>query len=162
MIFACLLLRFSLIWESNLEPYWPLRCGQDAPKMPPRRLLRRVKKRSARQFSPRPPKWRQNGIPDPPKWCPRPFILDRCWRRFSIYLMTLSQLFCRFWDRFLVSFSVNIPMPSAVAGTQLCCALDPPRQAYGLHMAYRVPYPNVPSHIPFLLISFLFFLSLSI
>ena len=31
--------------------------------------------------------------------------------------------------------------PSAVAGTQLCCALDPPRQALGLRMAYRVPLP---------------------
>ena len=31
---------------------------------------------------------------------------------------------------------------SAVAGTQLCCALDPPRQALCLRMAYRVPYPN--------------------
>ena len=26
----------------------------------------------------------------------------------------------------------------AVAGTQLCCVLDPPRQAYGLRMAYGV------------------------
>ena len=26
--------------------------------------------------------------------------------------------------------------------TELCCALDPPRQALGLRMAYRVPYPN--------------------
>ena len=33
---------------------------------------------------------------------------------------------------------------SAVAGTQLCCALDPPRQALCLRMAYRVPYPNPP------------------
>ena len=42
----------------------------------------------------------------------------------------------------------------AVAGPQLCCALDPPRQAYGLRMAYRVPYPNFPSHLPFLPLSF--------
>ena len=43
-------------------------------------------------------------------------------------------------------------MSSAVAGTQLCCALDPPRQALCLRMAYRVRYPNQPAHIPFLLI----------
>ena len=36
----------------------------------------------------------------------------------------------------------NNQTPSAVAGTQLCCALDPPRQALCLRMAYRVPYPN--------------------
>ena len=35
----------------------------------------------------------------------------------------------------------NNQTPSAVAGTQLCCALDPPRQAYGLRMAYGVPLP---------------------
>ena len=40
----------------------------------------------------------------------------------------------------------------AVAGTQLCCALDPPRQALCLRMAYRVRYPNQPAHLPFLLI----------
>ena len=38
----------------------------------------------------------------------------------------------------------NNQTPSAVAGTQLCCALDPPRQALCLRMAYRVPYPNNP------------------
>ena len=32
---------------------------------------------------------------------------------------------------------------SAMADTQLCCALDPPRQALCLRMAYRVPYPNL-------------------
>ena len=31
----------------------------------------------------------------------------------------------------------------AVAGTQLRCALDPPRQSEGLRLAYRVPYPNL-------------------
>ena len=35
----------------------------------------------------------------------------------------------------------NNQTPSAVAGTQLCCALDPPRQALGLRMAYGVPLP---------------------
>ena len=41
---------------------------------------------------------------------------------------------------------------SAVAGTQLCCALDPPRQAVGLRMAYGVIYPNLLPYLPFLLI----------
>ena len=36
---------------------------------------------------------------------------------------------------------------SAVAGTQLCCALDPPRQALCLRMAYRVPYSNLLSYL---------------
>ena len=49
-----------------------------------------------------------------------------------------------------------------VAGTPHCGARDPPRQAYGLRMAYGVPYSNVPSHLPFLLISFFTFLFLSI
>ena len=31
-----------------------------------------------------------------------------------------------------------------VAGTRLCRARDPPRQALCLRMAYRVPYPNPP------------------
>ena len=30
----------------------------------------------------------------------------------------------------------------AVAGTQLCCAVDPPRQALCLRMACRIPHPN--------------------
>ena len=33
---------------------------------------------------------------------------------------------------------------STVAGSPLCGALDPPRQALCLRMAYRVPYPNPP------------------
>ena len=38
-----------------------------------------------------------------------------------------------------------------MAGTQLCCVLDPPRQAEGLRMAYRVRYPNLPIlHLSFL------------
>ena len=42
-----------------------------------------------------------------------------------------TQLLCHFFR-------------GAVAGSQLCCALDPPRQALCLRMAYRVPYPNPP------------------
>ena len=38
----------------------------------------------------------------------------------------------------------------------------PPRQAHGLRMAFRVPFPILPSHLPILLISFLTFLYLSI
>ena len=38
---------------------------------------------------------------------------------------------------------IPICCSSAVAGTQLCCALDPPRQALCLRMAYRVRYPNL-------------------
>ena len=49
----------------------------------------------------------------------------------------------------------NNQTPSAVAGTQLCCALDPPRQALCLRMAYRVRYPNQPAHIPLLLLMIL-------
>ena len=30
----------------------------------------------------------------------------------------------------------------AVAGTQLCCAVDPPRKALCLRMACKIPYPN--------------------
>ena len=75
-----------------------------------------------------------------------------CFARFLIKRSTIFYLLARF----LVDCS------SAVAGTQLCCALDPPRQAMCLRMAYRVPYPNLPSHLPFLLISFLTFLFLSI
>ena len=71
----------------------------------------------------------------------------------SCYMVTL--LHCYFVTLLLCYFSAG-----AVAGSQLCCAVDPPRQAYGLRMAYRVPYPNVPSHLPFLLISFLTFLFL--
>ena len=43
----------------------------------------------------------------------------------------LTQLLCDF-------------LRGAVAGSQLCCAVDPPRQALCLRMAYRVPYPNPP------------------
>ena len=39
-----------------------------------------------------------------------------------------------------------------MAGSQLCCAVDPPRQALCLHMAYRILYPNLLPHLPFLLI----------
>ena len=44
---------------------------------------------------------------------------------------------------------------STVAGTRLCRAEDPPRQALCLRMAYRVRLPGSPSHLPFLLLSFL-------
>ena len=40
-------------------------------------------------------------------------------------------------------FQFFSPCVSAVADTQLRFALDPPRQALGLRMAYRVPYPNL-------------------
>ena len=52
-------------------------------------------------------------------------------------LKHLTQLLCDF-------------VSGAVAGSQLCCAVDPPRQALCLRMAYRVPYPNLSAHIPFL------------
>ena len=80
-------------------------------------------------------------------------LMLRSMQAVLLFGTNLKYYFPR-WDQYLI--------PSAVAGTQLCCALDPPRQAYGLRMAYRVPYPNVPSHLPFLLISFLTFLFLSI
>ena len=57
-------------------------------------------------------------------------VSGRCFARFLIKFSAIFGLLARF----LVDCS------SAVAGTQLCCALDPPRQAYGLRMAYRVTY----------------------
>ena len=52
----------------NLDPSWfpgaPQIASQDA---------------FGSQNPPRPPKWLQNGAPDPPKWGPRPPILDRFW-----------------------------------------------------------------------------------
>ena len=47
-----------------------------------------------------------------------------------------------------------------VAGTRLCRAEDPPRQAGGLRMAYGAPYPNLLSFpFPdsfFLILSFIY------
>ena len=78
-------------------------------------------------------------------------------RHFRSMLVVMLVIFkglihCDFfstWDHFDVDFK-----SSAVAGTQLCCALDPPRQAEGLRMAYRVLYPNLRSLPYFLMISF--------
>ena len=64
-------------------------------------------------------------------------VSGRCFARFLIKFSTIFGLLARF----LVDCS------SAVAGTQLCCALDPPRQALCLRMAYRVPYSNLLSYL---------------
>ena len=63
-------------------------------------------------------------------------VSGRCFARSLIEF----SMMCYLLARFLVDCS------SAVAGTQLCCALDPPRQALCLRMAYRVPYSNLLSY----------------
>ena len=50
------------------------------------------------------------------------------------------------------SIHPSIYRPRALAGSQLCCALDPPRHCLCLRMAYRVPYSNPPSLPSFLMI----------
>jgi len=85
----------------------------------------------------------QNDTPD--------LIWDRFWYWFSIFVnFVCSMLFCVNLDRFRCAFHVS----SAVAGTQLCCALRPPRQALCLRMAYGVPYPNLITLPYFLMIPF--------
>ena len=112
---------FPSIWEANLGLCWPLRRAQDASKRPPRWLPRR----SAWHFAILIDLW----------WILGGFLLDfglilgriligfpsnfgqvsgRCFARFLIKLSTIFNLLARF----LVDCS------SAVAGTQLCCALD--------------------------------------
>ena len=66
------------------------------------------------------------------------------WALIWMHLDPLTQLLCDFFR-------------GLVAGSQLCCAVDPPRQALCLRMAYRVPHPNEI----LILISFLIFLKMS-
>ena len=73
-------------------------------------------------------------------------LLRHLWKRHRAS-WSLARMFL---DRTPDSFMSH--NASAVAGSPLCGALDPPRQALCLRMAYRVPYPNQPAHIPFLLI----------
>ena len=75
---------------------------------------------------------------------------------FSIEFWLILDRFFRFLihspPRFLIDSNTQcscffIFCSSAVADTQLCCALDPPRQALCLRMAYGVLYPNLlPYH----------------
>ena len=130
------------------------RTPQDAPKTPPKTPPRR------------------------PKTCPKRFqdssktVLDPNFDILAHGPMGYPPLPLRFWMDFcsiLKGLVNDLPLNfqqinfqrnqktnslkvSAVAGSQLCCALDPPRQAEGLRMAYRVPYPKPPAHIPFLLL----------
>ena len=73
-----------------------------------------------------------------PKMVPQTFHFGSMLASIFDILASGSQLLCLCCDRILVSFKENFSTPSAVAGTQLCCAVDPPRQAYGLRMAYGV------------------------
>ena len=106
---------FPSIWDANLELCWPLRLLQDASKTPPRRLPRR----SARHFSLLVDFWS---------------IFNRFWVDFWLifywFLVDLGLIFERFWSIifwwfFMILGSCLLDVcSSAVAGTQLCCALD--------------------------------------
>ena len=99
-------LRFGSILGPNLGPCWGHVGSENRPR--------------AAQDAFQAPIWLQNGAPDPSKWCPRPFILDRFWCYFLWFLEDLfTALFSSTWDHIDVDFR-----SSAVAGTQLCCALD--------------------------------------
>ena len=98
--------RFLINVLSILAPFWEPTWGdvghlfrpktaQEASKTPPRRLQDGPRRLPRRIWEPEPtltpkmaPKWR----PDPPKWCPKAFILNRIWRQIWICLNDFSFL----------------------------------------------------------------------
>ena len=129
---------FPSIWAANLGLCWPLRRAQDASKTAPK-----TKCVTFFDFD--------RILMDFGLICCRflvdfclilvQFLVDfpsifgevsgRCFARFLINCSTMFDLLARF----LVDCS------SAVAGTQLCCALDPPCQALCLRMACGIALP---------------------
>ena len=109
------------IWDANLEPMLALRCAQDDSETPPRRLPRR----SARQFSILIEFWSILGRLLFDFW----LILARCLFDFpSIFGQVSGWCFARFLIKrstiFYLLARFLVDCSSAVAGTQLCCALD--------------------------------------
>ena len=110
---------FPSIWDANLELCWPLRLLQDASKTPPRRLLRR----SARHFSLLVDFWSMFGR----------FLIDfgsifgwfsiDFWSIWGWFLKGFGPLFSNDFCMILSSCLLDV-CSGAVAGTQLCCALD--------------------------------------
>ena len=111
---------FPSIWEANLGLCWPLRRAQDASKRPPRWLPRR----SASHFSILIGFW----------WILDGFLVDFWWIFDSIFDWFSIDFWSGFWSvfcSFLINFSTIFDLlarflvdcSSAVAGTQLCCAL---------------------------------------
>ena len=150
---------------AKLEPCWPPFSAKDHPrglqdpsKTPPRRfqdsprcLQRRFGSRKTAQDASKP-------ALEPSR--------PRCFTMFDWFLVHLWFIFDWFWIDVSLNFNMkkqNISTSKkqkqtlkrwyiaqllcyfaagAVAGSQLCCALDPPRQSEGLRLAYRIPYPN--------------------
>ena len=128
---------FGPSWAPKPPPRcatWPPRQPQDATK-----TYSRAAQNTSQDAlgSPRPPRTSKTSkITPKSRWgTPRGLVFGANMGAFG----PSTQLLCDFFK-------------GAVAGSQLCCAVDPPRQALCLRMAYRVPYPNQPAHIPFLLI----------
>ena len=106
---------FPSIWDANLELCWPLRLLQDASKTAP-------KTKRATFFAP------GRFLVD--FWS----IFNRFWVDFWLifywFLVDLGLIFERFWSIifswfFMILGSCLLDVcSSAVAGTQLCCALD--------------------------------------
>ena len=71
------------IWASIFMPFWdqlgPILGFNSDPSWFPGAPQIASQDAFGSQNPPRPPKWLQNGAPDPPKWGPRPPILDRFW-----------------------------------------------------------------------------------
>ena len=149
----------------KFPPRCPPSCPQDAlgrpslaPKIaqePPKRRPRCAKSR--RRAAPEPSRKRPTGALGRRHATRQPQAPSR--PRFWTILATICKDFGRildgFFDGFLEGRNGQIDRTgretdrqncsfvtfrfSAVAGTQLCCALDPPRQALCLRLAYRVP-----------------------
>ena len=128
------------ILEADLEPCWP----PFPPKSRAKRASTPAQSDQDRQ-DPQKPEIRPPipyGVPLPTSFLEPTWVhLGPFWRGFwNIFGPRFGTYFVHFLYDFRDSF--GLIRASAVAGSPLCGALDPPRQALCLRMAYRVPYPN--------------------